>query len=123
MAEGIASGIANGWLDGMSGWFVQLHTANPGAAGTTSPCTGTVGGVRKASTMNAASAGSKAQSAGGSWASWDGGSVTITSISVWTLITSGTFQFSGALTASKAITNGDTYNQTSLSVAITPIAA
>ena len=73
--------------------------------------------------MNSASGGSKSQSAGGSWAGWDGGSVTISHISVWTLITAGTFQFSGALTAGKAITNGDTYNQTSLTVTLTPIAA
>jgi hypothetical protein len=123
VTTGIASGIANAWLDGMTGWFVGLHTADPGVAGTTSPCTGSVGGVRKASTMNGASAGSKSQSAGGAWAAWDGGSVTITHISVWTLITAGVFQFSGALTSGKAITNGDTFNLTTLTVAITPIAA
>src|SRR5512135_517752 len=98
-------------------------TAEPGAEGTTSACTGTVGASRKQSTMSAASGGSKAQSAGGSWTAWDGGSVTITNISVWTALTSGTFQFSGLLTASKAITNGDTFNLTSLSIALTPIAA
>jgi hypothetical protein len=123
MTTGIANGIANGWLDGMSGWFVGLHTADPGAAGATSQCTGSVGGSRKASTMNAAAAGSKAQSAGGSWVAWDGGSVTISHISCFTLVTAGVFQFSGALTAGKAITNGDTFNLTSLSVALTPIAA
>jgi hypothetical protein len=73
--------------------------------------------------MNSASAGSKSQSAGGSWAVWDGGSVTISHVSVWTLITAGVFQFSGQLTTGKAITNGDTYNQTTLTISLTPIAA
>jgi hypothetical protein len=123
MTTGIASGIANAWLDGLSGWFVGLHTADPGAAGTTSPCTGAVGAVRKASTMGSSVAGSKPQTAGGSWVGWDGGSVSISHISVWTLITAGVLQFTGALTAPKAITNGDTYNQTSLTIALTPIAA
>lgn len=130
MTTGIASGIANGWLDGMTGWYIQLHTADPGAAGTTSPCSGaSSAGTRKASTMGAASGGSKAQTSGGSWTTWDGGSVTISHISCWTTAgsgnpaTGGTFQFSGALTSGKAITNGDTFNLTSLSVSVTPIAA
>ena len=123
MTTGLIAANANTLLDSMSGFWVELHTADPGAAGTTATCTGAVGSVRKQSTMNAASAGSKSQSAGGSWAVWDGGSVTITHITVWSLITAGVALFTGALTAGKAITNGDTFNLTSLSVAFTPIAA
>lgn len=143
MTTGLAATtLANKWLDMLggsaftapAGTYIQLHTADPGAAGTTSPCTGTVGGDRKALTWAAASAGSKAITTTlPSWATWDGGSVTISHVSVWdaagsgagagTADTGGNFLFSGALTAPKAITNGDTYNQSSLSVAFTPVAA
>jgi hypothetical protein len=133
VTTGAAAALANGWLDGITGWYLQLHTGDPGAAGTTANCTGTVGGDRKQSTMAAASGGSKSQTAGGSWASWDGGSVTISHISCWTTAgsgagagtadTGGTFNFSAALSSAKAITNGDTYNHTALIVSIAPVAA
>jgi hypothetical protein len=123
MTTGLIAAQANSWLDGLTGFWVELHTADPGAAGTTSTCTGSVGASRKQSTMNAAAAGSKAQSAGGSWSAWDGGSVTVTHIAVWTASSAGTCLFTGALTAGKAMTNGDTFNLTSLSIAITPLAA
>jgi len=132
MTTGIAATtLANKWLDMLGGTaftapagsYVGLHTADPGAAGTTSPCTGSVGGVRKAVTWGAASAGSKAMTGTPSWAAWDGGSVTISHISSWDAVTSGNFLFSTALAAGQAITNGSTFNLTSLSVALTPIAA
>jgi hypothetical protein len=124
--------LANKWLDmlGASAFtaptaaWMALHTADPGAAGTTSPCTGTTGGSRKQITWSAASAGSKAATTTlPSWTAWDGGSVTISHISVWDASTSGTFLYSGALGTARAITNGDTFNITSHSVALTPLAA
>ena len=131
MTVGVASGIANGWLDGIGGWYVQTHTADPGAAGTTSPTNGAaVAGARQQITMGAASGGSKSRTSGGSWSGWDGGSVTISHVSDWSTagsggppVTGGVYQFSKDLTAAKAITNGDTFNLTTLTVTITPIAA
>lgn len=101
--------------------YIQLHTADPGAAGTTG-----VSGValRKALTWSAAASGSKAIMATlPQWATWAGGSETITHVSVWDALTTGNFLYSGALTASKAVSNGDTFNIASHSIALTPLAA
>ena len=133
MTTGLAATtLANKWLDMLAasaftappGAFMELHTADPGVAGTTSTCTGTVGASRKAITWTAASAGSKSAAATfPSWTVWDGGSVTLTHIAVWDTITAGNFLYSGALTTPRPIANGDTFNITSHSVAFTPIAA
>jgi hypothetical protein len=132
MTTGISTAnLANKWLDMIGGTaftapaasYVGVHTADPGALGTTSPCTGAVGGVRKAVVWGAAAAGSKAMTGTPSWASWDGGSVTISHVSAWDALSSGNFLFSGALAAGQAITNGATFNLTSLSIALTPVAA
>jgi hypothetical protein len=130
--------LANKWLDMLGGTAFtapascngQLHTADPGVAGTTSPCNGaSSAGTRKAITWAAAAAGAKAMSGTPSWTSWDGGSVTISHLSFWDAIgagnpaTGGNFLFSGVLSSGKAITNGDTFNLTSLSVSLAPLAA
>jgi hypothetical protein len=125
-----ATTLANKWLDMLAGTaftapagtFIQLHTADPGAAGTTATISGETD--RSQVTWSAASAGSKAMASNpGAWATWAGGAVTVSHISAWDAASAGNFLFSGALTTPKAITNGDTFNLTSLSVAFTPIAA
>ncbi len=88
--------------------FVKLHTGDPGSAGTSNASAET---TRKALSFAAPSAGSSAASAV-SWATWAAGSETVSHGSVWTASTAGTFLFSFAFTASKAITNGDTLNLT-----------
>lgn len=130
MAVGLsAANLANKWLDMLGGTAftapattaVKLHTADPGAAGTTAPSSVT---TRPALTWSAASAGSKSISGTPSWASWAGtnGEV-VTHVSVWDSTTAGNFLFSVALTASKTVNTGDTLNLTSLTVSFTPIAA
>ncbi len=139
MTTGLAATtLANKWLDMLggtaftapAGFYAQLHTADPGAAGTTSPCSGaSSAGTRKSVSWSAASAGSKSMSNTPSWTTWDGGSVTVSHISTWDAAGSGNpasggnYMLSGALSSGKAMTNGDTFNLTSLSVALTPIAA
>lgn len=129
--EGLAgTTLANKWLDLLSGTafatpagsYVQLHTSNPGAAGTTNVCTGTVGAARKALTWGAASSGSKAMTGAPSWASFDVGQ-TIASVSVWDASSAGNFLFSAPLSASKTVAVGDTFNLTALSLGLTPLAA
>lgn len=124
-----AANLANTWLNVLSGTtftapansYVKLHTADPGAAGATAASANT---TRVVLAWSAASAGSKAITATlPQWAAWASGSETITHISVWDNLTAGNFLFSAALTASKAVTNGDTLNLASLSFALTPIAA
>lgn len=102
---------------------VALHTADPGAAGTTAATTGTVGASRQAVTFNAAAAAACTSSNTPSWALWDGGSVTVSHISIWDATSAGNFLYSAALTTSKAITNGDTFTLSSLSVSLSPRAA
>lgn len=121
--------LANKWLDMLGGTAftapatpaVKLHTADPGGAATTAPSANT---TRVALTWAAASGGSKAiTSTFPSWASWASGPETLTHISVWDSTTAGNFLFSAALTTSKAITNGDTFTLSSLTFALTPLAA
>jgi hypothetical protein len=124
MAVGLAASVVNGWLDGTfatATCYVKLHTADPGASGATAAAAGDT--TRKQATMAAASAGSKAMT--GSAGPWTNGgtSETLSHISLWTASAAGTFQGSAALTASQAWVNTNTFTLTSLSIAVTPIAA
>lgn len=122
MTAGFAAATVNAWLDTLdSGHYAQLHTGDPGSAGTSNASAET---TRKLWDFADASAGSKsAQGTMPSWATWSAGSETITHISVWSASSGGTFKYSYALTASKSVTNGDTLSVTSHTVSITPIAA
>lgn len=118
MTVGVAAGIANAWIDAVTASVVsKLHTGDPGASGTANASAET---TTKATTFAAASGGSAAQTGSISWTSWAAGSETITHVSYWI---GGTFQGSFALTASKSMANGDTLTLSSLSIAVTPIAA
>ena len=132
MAVGLsATNLANAWLNTMRGGgvgtsftapatlFVQFHTADPGASGTTAVSTGLAS--RTALTQNAASSGSQSITATISQTAT--GADTITHISVWSASTAGTFYYSGALSASKTVASGDTLNLTALTFALTPLAA
>lgn len=124
MTTGLSSAIVNGWLDGTfatASCFVKLHTADPGAAGATAAAAGST--TRVNATMGAASAGSKAMTSMASTWTNGGTSETLSHISLWTAATAGTFNGSAALTASQAWVSTNTFTLSSLSVAITPIAA
>ena len=124
-----AANLANKFLDMLGGTaftaptsvFVKLHTADPGSAGATAASANT---TRVVVAWAAASAGSKAANGTApAWASWASGSETISHISLWDASTAGNFLASAALTASKAVANGDTLTLSTLTVAFTPIAA
>jgi len=124
MTVGLATGNANAAVAAviLDADFFQLHTGDPGANGTANVSAET---DRKAATFGSPSAGSVSATGSplASWATWDAGSETITHVSLWSASTAGTFQYSFALTASKAVTNGDTLNLTSHSVSASPLAA
>lgn len=126
MAVGVSSTLANRWLDygrgagaptAITGVFVQLHTANPGTAGTTAVSSVT---TRPSATFGAAAAGVISLSNTPSWATWAGTNGEIIShISVWDAASAGNFLWSAALTTSKTMNTGDTLNLTSASVTLT----
>jgi hypothetical protein len=124
MATGLSASVVNGWLDGTfatATCYVKLHTADPGAAGATAAAAGDTS--RKQATMAAASGGSKAASASvGPWTN-GGTSETLSHISLWSASTAGTFNGSAALSASQAWASTNTFTLTSLTIAVTPIAA
>lgn len=135
-----AVNLADAWLNTMRGGgagttftapatlFVQLHTGDPLASGTSAVSSNT---TRVAITFGASSAVSTTRAivssgTAPSWASWSATSPeTITHISIWSASSAGTFYCSIALTAQKTMTTGDTLNLTtgSTSISLTPIAA
>ena len=104
--SGIAAAGANTALDAIrtDTPFIQLHTADPGAAGTTAIATET---TRKAVTFSAASGGVMTNSAQIQWTSI-AGSQDATFFTIWNASSAGTFKYSGTITAN-AYTAGDTY--------------
>lgn len=126
MTVGSAATNANSWLSvwqntsytGIAAVWVELHTADPGAAGTTAVAASS---TRKQITWNAPSGGSMTLS---SLANFTGVSTeTITHIAYFTAATTGTFLGSGALTTSVPIVNGSTLTFTTFTKSFTPIAA
>ena len=130
MAVGLsATNLAAVWLNvlrntaatAIANTYVKLHTADPGAAGATAAAAGST--TRVVITYAAPSSGSMAMN--GTNPSWTNGgtSETISHISVWDASTAGNFLYSAALSASQAWASGNTFTLTSLSIALTPIAA
>ena len=112
MAEGLASATAASILDAIgnavafsfSAVWIKLHTAAPGAAGTTAAATET---TRKQASFAAASGGSMVSDAALTWTNV-AGSEDFSHFTAWTASTAGTFEFSGTITAN-AVTAGDTF--------------
>jgi hypothetical protein len=127
MTVGLSTAAANALLTNftaatvVTASHVAPHTADPGSAGATGLFT-SVTTQRAALTWAAAASGARSITTTlPEWAVT--GSGTVSHISVWSAVSAGTFQFSAALTTSKAVTNGDTLRLTSLTVTLTPIAA
>jgi len=130
MTAGLAAAVLNGWLDALgnatnytapTAFWVKLHTADPGSAGTTAAATET---TRKQASFSAASAGAITTDADLAWTAVST-TETYSHISFWTASTGGTFLGSCALTASKAVNSGDNFTIATgdLDIGITPVAA
>jgi hypothetical protein len=123
MTVGFVASVVNGWLDGTfatATCWLKLHTADPGAAGTTAAAAGDA--TRKQATMAAASGGSKAMTGtAGPWTN-GGTSETLSHLSFWTASTAGSVNATAALSSSQAWANTNTFTLTSLTISITPIA-
>ena len=96
--------------------YLQLHTADPGEAGTTSVATNT---VRQSVAFSAASAGAMASSATVTWTSVSA-TETYSHWSMWDVVTAGAGNclWSGALSSSAAVTTGDTFQITALTLTL-----
>lgn len=122
MTTGIAAASANSALDTwLNSSFAQLHTGDPGSAGTANVSSTT---TRNAPTYSSATGGSKALSSGPTWAAWTGTNGEVVShISLWSASTGGTFKDSFPLTATKTINTGDVFSLSTHTVSMSPIAA
>lgn len=128
MTVGVSTvNTANAWLNVIgnkttftapAATYIELHTADPGAAGTTATATTS---TRQAVTFSAAASGAIAIS--NSPAFTGAATETISHIAVWSAVSAGTFLWSAALTTPRAIVSGDTLTFTSVGVSITPLAA
>lgn len=130
MATGLASTIANSILDAYArsvAWvepaelWVKLHTADPGASGTTAPASNT---TRQEGTFSAAASGAITTSADCTWTSVSA-TETYSHVSFWDASTAGTFLGSDALETARGVTAGDNFTIATgdLDISLTPIAA
>jgi len=94
--------------------YVKLHTGDPGEAATSNAATET---TRKAASCAVASSGSIATSATIEWTNVST-TETYTHWSLWDASTAGNALWTGALSASAAVTAGDTFQITSLTLSL-----
>jgi hypothetical protein len=94
--------------------YVKLHTGDAGEAGTTNAATED---TRKAISFSAASSGSMASSATVEWTNV-AATETYSHWSLWDASTAGNCLWTGALSTSAAVTAGDTFQITSLTLSL-----
>ena len=96
------------------GQYVKLHTGDPGEDGTSNAATNT---SRQSIVFAAASSGSMATSSGATWTNVST-TETYTHWSLWDASTGGNCLWTGALSSSAAVTAGDTFQITSLTLTL-----
>lgn len=107
-------------LTGTTSWtapstvYIKLHTGDAGEAGTTNAATET---TRKAASWSAASSGSISTSATLEWTNV-AATETYSHWSAWDNSTAGNCLWTGALSSSAAVTAGDTFQITSLTLSL-----
>jgi hypothetical protein len=94
--------------------YVKLHTGDPGEAATNNAATEA---TRKAASWSAAASGSIATDATLEWTNVST-TETYSHWSLWDASTAGNALWSGALSASAAVTAGDTFQITSLTLSL-----
>lgn len=97
-----------------SGVYLKLHTGDPGEDGTNNAATET---TRKSVSWSAASSGSIAASATVEWTNVST-TETYSHWSLWDASTAGNCLWTGALSSSAAVTAGDTFQITSLTLSL-----
>ena len=94
--------------------YVKLHTGDAGEAGTTNAASET---TRKVAAWATAASGSIATSATLEWTNV-AATETYTHWSLWDAVTSGNCLWTGALSSSAAVTAGDTFQITALTLSL-----
>ena len=134
MAVGIsAANLATPWLNMIkataftapAATWVELHTADPGASGTTAVSVGSTTRLQVTTgnwTSSSAGSAIAMTAAIGPWTN-GGTSETISHLAVFSASSAGTFYWSVALTASQAWASGNTFTLNTLTVVFTPLAA
>jgi hypothetical protein len=97
-----------------SATYLKLHTGDPGENGTGNPATET---TRKVVAFGAASGGAKASTATVEWLNVST-TETYSHWSLWDNSTAGNCLWTGALSTSAAVTAGDTFEITSLTLTL-----
>lgn len=119
-APGLSTANANLALTaavGTNAGYVQLHTGDPGTAGTSNVSSVT---TREAVTWGSSSSAAIAASNEPEWTSWAGtNGETDNDISFWSASSSGTFGLSMALASSVTMDTGDSLTLTELQITIT----
>jgi len=114
MTVGLASAFAASVLDCLCnatnitapvGFFLKLHTGDPGAAGASNAAAET---TRQSCSMSAASGGTITNDAAVVWTNVST-TETYSYVSFWSAVAAGTFLGSDDLTPSRAVTAGDTF--------------
>jgi hypothetical protein len=102
-----------------------LHTADPGANGTTGVSVGSTTRLQVTTANWTSSSAGSALTMTASIGPWTNGgtSETLTHVAVFSASSAGTFYWSAALTASQAWASGNTFTLTSLTVSMSPQAA
>lgn len=96
--------------------YEQLHTGDPGTAGTTAVSSVT---TREAVTWGSPASGSVSASNTPTWPSWAGSNgENVTYTSGWSLVTSGVFQGSAELSAEVTMDTGDSLALETLEITI-----
>ena len=98
----------------VSNTYIKLHTGDPGEAGTCNAATET---TRQAVTFNAAASGSMGASATVEWTNV-AATETYSHWSMWDNSTAGNCLWYGALSSSAAVTAGDTFQITALTLSL-----
>jgi hypothetical protein len=131
MATGLAAGVVQSILNALcrnvawsqpAGFFIKLHTADPGAAGATAAFGDA---TRQSATFAAAAAdGTITTSADVNWTSLTAAG-TLTHVSFWSASTSGTFLGSDDLATPRTVAIGDNFTILAgdVDLSITPVAA
>jgi hypothetical protein len=98
----------------VSNVYVKLHTGDPGEEGTSNAATET---TREEVSFDAAASGSMASSATVEWTNVST-TETYSHFSLWDNLTAGNCLWTGALSSSAAVTAGDTFQITSLTLTL-----